>query len=180
MRLFAALIPPEHVLDEVEAAFTPYRGWAHLDWTRRETFHVTLTFYGEVADPAVLLTRLEDVAALHPRRVVRFAGAGAFPGPREARTLWAGVRADLQRLADLCLAAGHGAGAGRALPFRPHLTVARCRRPVDVRPMADALAAFEGTPWTAGEIHLVQSHPGPGTRYETLCRWPLRDATASR
>jgi RNA 2',3'-cyclic 3'-phosphodiesterase len=51
VRLFAALIPPESVLDEIERAFAPYRGGPPaLRWTARDTWHVTLAFYGEVDD----------------------------------------------------------------------------------------------------------------------------------
>jgi 2'-5' RNA ligase len=173
VRLFVALIPPAHVLDEIAAAFAPYRDWPHLRWTGRDTWHVTLAFYGEVDEPtaARLRPRLERAAARHPRRELAFAGAGAFPRARSARTLWTGIQTDLQRLADSCRAAGRreGIDTGRALRFHPHLTVARTRAPRDLRAVVEGLAAYEGTPWTAGEI-----------RYETLCRWPLRDARASR
>jgi 2'-5' RNA ligase len=134
VRLFVALIPPENTLDEIEAAFAPCRdGRPGLRWIRRESWHVTLAFYGEVGDRAVprLLPRLERAAGRHPRRELAFAGAGAFP--------------------------------------RAHL-----------RPIVEALRPYAGTPWTAGEIHLVQSHLGAEVRYETLHRWPLRHPTASR
>jgi 2'-5' RNA ligase len=184
VRLFVALIPPEHVLDEIEAAFAPHRQEPGLRWTGRETWHVTLAFYGEVDDltAARLLPRLERAAGRHPRREPAFAGAGAFPNARSARTLWAGLHADLRRLADSCLAAGRreGLDTGRHLRFHPHLTVARSRTPLDLRPLVGALETFEGTPWSADEIHLVRSHLGAEVRYETLHSWPLRTATASR
>jgi 2'-5' RNA ligase len=182
VRLFVALIPPEHILDEIEQAFAPHAKESGLRWTRRETWHVTLAFYGEVENPAGLLPRLERAAGRHPRRDLAFAGAGAFPKARSARTLWTGVPADLQRLADSCLAAGRreGIDTGSHLRFHPHLTVARAREPLDLRPLVAALETYEGTPWDAGRIHLVRSHLGAEVRYETLQSWPLRTATASR
>jgi 2'-5' RNA ligase len=185
VRLFVALIPPEHVLDEIEAAFAPYRdGRPELRWTRRDTWHVTLAFYGEVDDltQARLLPRLQRAAGRHPRRELAFAGAGAFPKARFARTLWTGIHTDLQHLADSCLAAGRreGIDTGRHLRFHPHLTVARTRTPLDLGSLVDALETYEGTPWSADEIHLVRSHLGAEVRYETLHSWPLRTATASR
>ncbi|MDN3359912.1 RNA 2',3'-cyclic phosphodiesterase [Actinomadura sp. DC4] len=184
MRLFVALIPPEHVLDEVETAFAPYHREPGLRWTRRETLHVTLAFYGEVDDTTAgrLLPRLERAAGRHPRRELTLTGAGAFPKARSARTLWAGVRGDLRRLADSCLAAARreGLDTGGHLGFRPHLTVARSREPLDLRPLAEGLETWEGTPWSADEIHLVRSHLGAEVRYDTLRSWPLRTATASR
>lgn len=185
MRLFVALVPPEPALDEIESAFVPFHdGWPGLRWTSRESWHVTLAFYGEVDDLTTtrLRPRLERAAARHPRRELAFRGAGAFPRPRAARTLWTGIPADLRGLADSCLAAGRreGIDTGRSLRFHPHLTVARTRSPHDVGPIVEALGTYEGSPWAADEIHLVRSHLGAQVRYETLYRWPLKDATTSR
>ena len=85
------------------------------------------------------------------------------------------------------LAASVAAGARRAgappaeegRRFQPHLTLARCRPPVDVQPLVDRLSGYAGTPWTAGEIYLIRSHlprgrPHDRPRYETLASWPLR------
>lgn len=189
MRLFAALIPPEGALDEIERAFAPYRDGptephrSGLRWTRRDTWHVTLAFYGEVDDLTVsrLLPRLERAAGRHPSRALAFAGAGAFPRASSARTLWTGIDTDLRRLADSCVAAGRreGIDMGRTLRFHPHLTVARSRAPLDLRAVVDGLETYEGTPWTAAEVHLVQSHLGAEVRYETLYSWPLKTPTTS-
>lgn len=179
MRLFVALLPPDPVLDEIEGVFAPYRdAWPGLRWTRRASWHVTLAFYGEVEDRIVprLLPRLERAAARHPNRELAFAGAGAFPRAATARTLWVGIDAELCRLADSCLAAARREGieTGVHRKFRPHLTVARAREALDLRPVIDDLAGFEGVPWHAREIHLVRSHLGGGDpRYETVRSWPL-------
>lgn len=179
MRLFAALMPPEAVLDEIAATFGPHHdAWPGLRWTRRESWHVTLAFYGEVDERTAgrLPERLGRAAARHPARELAFAGAGAFPRPASARVLWTGIETDLRRLAESCVAAGRRAGVDieDAKRFRPHLTLARARDPLDVRPLVDGLHAYAGTAWTAGEIHLIRSHPGPRPRYETLHTWPLR------
>lgn len=185
VRLFAALIPPGNVLDEIERVFAPHRAAAPsgLRWTHRDTWHVTLAFYGEVDDLTAerLMPRLERAAGRHPSRELAFAGAGAFPRASVARTLWTGIHTDLRRLSDSCVAAARreGIDMGPSQRFRPHLTVARCRAPLDLRPVVEALAAYEGTPWTAGEVHLVQSHLGGDVRYETLRAWPLKSSTAS-
>jgi 2'-5' RNA ligase len=185
VRLFVALVPPGHVLDEIEAAFAPYReGRPDLRWTGRESRHVTLAFYGEVDDLTTsrLLPRLERAAARHPSRELVFSGAGAFPKAASARVLWTGIRGDLGRLFDSCLAAARreGLDTGPARRFHPHLTVARTRAPRDLTTIVEELRTYEGTPWTAGEIHLIRSHLGAEARYETLYRWPLRHPTESR
>ncbi|MEU1155130.1 RNA 2',3'-cyclic phosphodiesterase, partial [Streptomyces sp. NPDC005918] len=73
--------------------------------------------------------------------------------------------------------------------YRPHLTLARAHgrggmdlRPsggTGLRPYVDALAPFEGTAWTVGELTLVRSNlPRSGVlgerpRYEAVGRWVL-------
>lgn len=183
MRLFAALIPPSRVLDEVETAVAPYRAaWPDLRWVRPDQWHVTLAFFGELDDVALpqLEPRLERAAARHPALELSFAGGGAFPGATRARVLWSGLYGDRRQLASLAssaTAAGRRSGAAAAdkrQRFHPHLTLARCRAPTDLRPLVDALSAYAGSLWTADALHLVRSHLGPRTRYESLSSWPLR------
>ncbi|WP_051468332.1 RNA 2',3'-cyclic phosphodiesterase [Actinomadura oligospora] len=187
MRLFVALLPPQEVLDELEAFVEPLRGIVpELRWTRSELLHVTLAFFGDVDDRTLekLLPRLERAAARHDRLSLSLAGGGAFPdGGAHARVLWTGLygdRRDLAALASSTAAAGRRAGTppDRHSTFRPHLTLARSRHPVDVRPLLEPMSSFAGQPWTAEAVHLVQSRlPAKGrtqVEYESLESWPLR------
>ncbi|MBC6460308.1 RNA 2',3'-cyclic phosphodiesterase [Actinomadura sp. HBU206391] len=182
MRLFVALPLPPRVLDEIEEFIAPLRtGWPDLKWLRRDLMHVTLTFLGEVDDRTLdwLPPRLERAARRYDPLTLSLAGAGAFPGGgAHARVLWTGLYGDrrtLVRLAASVAAAGTRAGSpfGEHRAFRPHLTLARCRRPTDVRPLLDDLSAFAGSPWTADSICLVRSHLGGQVRHETLKTWSL-------
>lgn len=182
MRLFVALLPPPEILDEVERALAPYRAaWPGLRWLDRRNWHLTLTFLGEVDDLVTerVTPRLERAAARHTRFELSFAGAGAFPSAARARVLWAGLhgaRGDLVRLSEATTAAARRAGAppDRHRKFNPHLSVARCREPADLRELVEALRPYAGTAWTADAIHLVRSNLGQTVRYETLLSWPLR------
>jgi RNA 2',3'-cyclic 3'-phosphodiesterase len=190
MRLFVAVGVPAHAADELDGAVAPLRrSWPALRWTGRDAWHITLAFLGEVNETASarLMPRLERAAARHPCLPVSLDGAGAFPGAARARVLWTGVQGDPRALA--ALAASVAAGARRAgVPpaeegrrFQPHLTLARCREPVDARPLVAGLSGYTGTPWTAGEIYLIRSHlpggrPHDRPRHETLRSWPLRAA----
>ncbi|MEO3787112.1 RNA 2',3'-cyclic phosphodiesterase [Actinocorallia sp. B10E7] len=186
MRLFAALIPSEEALDELAEELAEVRAsWPGLRWMSRDLWHVTLAFYGEVDEVGhrLLLPGLER-AADRPALELAFSGAGAFPrGGSRSRVLWAGIEGDLQALSGLAGAvaeAGEAAGAevDRYRAYHAHLTLARSRVPRDLRPLAERLSGFAGAPWTAGEIHLVLSHPGGGRRglrYESLANWPLRE-----
>lgn len=191
MRLFVAVVPPPDILDELEEAVLPVRAEVPgLRWIRRELLHVTLAFLGEVDDRTLdrLLPRLERAVGRHERMSLSLAGAGAFPGSgAHARVLWTGLYGDRRRLARLAAsvaAAGRRAGTlpDKHRSFRPHLTLARSRMPVDVRPLLEPLAAFAGAPWTAESVQLMCSHL-PGKQYATLTyeplkTWSLRDQSS--
>ncbi|MBO0777189.1 MAG: hypothetical protein J2P34_12840, partial [Actinobacteria bacterium] len=88
-----------------------------------------------------------------------------------------GDRSGLAGLAASVAAGARRAGAppaGGNRGFRPHLTLARCRAPADVRLLVDALAGYAGTPWTATEIYLIRSRLSGSPRYETVAACPLR------
>jgi RNA 2',3'-cyclic 3'-phosphodiesterase len=187
MRLFVALaLPPEAAseLDEVVAPLRP--AWPDLRWTGVELWHLTLAFLGEV-DEAVtgkLATSLEHAAHRNAPLPLALAGAGAFPAATRARVLWTGVRGDrmgLGALASSVAGRSRKAGAppagaspaGSKRKYQPHLTLARCRAPVDVRELVHTLSGFQGTGWVAREIHLIHSRLEASPRYEVLGTWPL-------
>lgn len=182
MRLFVAVNPPAGALAELDAVVAPLRpARPDLRWTRRDAWHLTLAFLGEVGETKLeeLSRRLERAASRsHPMRL-SISAAGAFPTARRARVLWAGIRADdpgLEKLAWSVAAAARRAGApppdaGRR--YRPHLTLARCREPAEVTALAGELAAFRGGAWQASQIDLMRSYPGPSPRHEVIGRWPL-------
>ncbi len=184
MRLFVAIMPPAHAVDELEAATAPLRpAWPQLRWTSHDAWHVTLAFLGEVDEVAAdrLMPRLHRAAGRHKSLSLAFGGAGAFPDSGRARVLWTGLHGDRRALAALC---GSVAASARRVgipqpdegrPFRPHLTLARCRAPADVHALVAALSGYAGTPWTVERIHLVRSHLGQAhPRYEDLGSWALR------
>lgn len=156
MRLFAALLPPTAALDEIEAAVAPYQDTPRLRWTVRADWHITLAFYGDVPEPT---RHLADVAATHPPRALTLTGAGAF----NDRHLWLGVQGNLTALATAC------AITLETRPYRPHLTLAHNRGRDSLQPFTNALAPYQGTPWTATELHLMRSAHG----YTSIASWPL-------
>jgi 2'-5' RNA ligase len=184
MRLFVGLAPPASALDDLDAACAPFRpSRDDLRWTSRELWHVTLAFLGEVGEErlARLLPRLERAARRHLAFGLRLAGAGAFPGPARANVLWSGLSGDRKALGELALSVGAGARRAGAPPpdegrrYRPHVTLARCRMPADVRPLVDALEGYQGPAWTAEEIYLIRSTlGGPHPRYEAVGTWKLK------
>jgi 2'-5' RNA ligase len=194
MRLFVAVLPPPAATGELAEAVGPLRRLpdaSALRWTPSESWHFTLAFLGEVDDHVrpELAERLGRAAARHDPCELRLSGGGRFGD----RALWTGAEGDLtglSALADSVRAAARRAGApsDEEHGFRPHLTVARTHRgrPVRLRPFADALAAFRGSPWTADTLCLVSSAlphsgtPGEQPHYTTETAWPLGSPTAHR
>jgi 2'-5' RNA ligase len=186
MRLFVAIAPPVAALDELDAATAPLRpAWPQLRWADRSTWHITLAFLGEVDEATAgrLGPRLERAAHRHPELALSIVGAGAFAKPARARVLWAGIGGHREALPALVGSVGAGcrrAGAAppdEGRPVKPHLTLARCRVPADLRALVESLSGYSGTPWQAREICLVRSFlGGERPRYEVLGNWPLRPA----
>ncbi|MDQ3989518.1 MAG: RNA 2',3'-cyclic phosphodiesterase [Actinomycetota bacterium] len=186
MRLFVALTPPDVVAEELAARVALLRELApELRWSRPEQWHLTLAFLGEVGDAARddIACRLERAARRHAPLPLSFAGGGRFGG----RVLWAGVRGDreaLRRLAESVRAAARRARLPvEERPYRPHLTLARAAD-VELRPLVEQLASFEGREWVAEELHLVRSRlgagPGGTALYEPVASWPLGATVGGR
>ncbi|MFI9721402.1 RNA 2',3'-cyclic phosphodiesterase [Streptomyces sp. NPDC052396] len=187
MRLFVAVTPPSAALTELGRAAQQLHALPHADrlrWTDPATWHFTLVFLGEVGEELLpeLDERLGRAARRHPPHEVRLAGGGRFGD----RTLWAGAEGELETLRALARSAGaaarrSGVAVDESRPFHAHLTLARAtgRARVNLRPFADALAGFTGTPWRVGRLELVRSHlpgsgqPGERPRYEGVRAWDL-------
>ncbi|MDO0934057.1 RNA 2',3'-cyclic phosphodiesterase [Streptomyces sp. DG2A-72] len=189
MRLFAAVLPPDDVVRELALEIDELQklpGADGLRWTGRPGWHFTMAFYGEVDDDLVpeLSARLERAAHRTDLFPLALQGGGQFG---RGRALWVGAEGDvgaLRLLADRAEAAARKAGVpmGEHRRYKAHLTVARSRDAVDVRPYVEAFGRFTSRTWTVGELALVRSNlpksgvPGEQPRYEVVARWPLGGA----
>lgn len=163
-----------------------------LRWTPSHLWHVTLAFMADVAEHEVddVVTAVASVAATREPIPLRLSGAGVFPHVGEARVVWVDVRSDsAEGLADLkSLALGVRRACGRvgASPaggdYRPHLTLARSRRPFEATSWLRVMDAYAGPSWTADEVTVFVSQRGTGKgrpHYEPVAACPL-GATVSR
>jgi 2'-5' RNA ligase len=180
MRLFVALVPPAEARAELAAAIRELPTPPRLRWTRPEQWHLTLAFLAEVDNSSCgqLVERLGRVARRHAPPELALGGAGRFGG----RVLWTRVDGDrvaLRRLVDAVRAAVRRCGLPtERRPYRPHLTLARGGTPApDLAPLVASLRDFNGSTWTASELHLVRSRLGAGpdgtARHEDVAAWPL-------
>jgi RNA 2',3'-cyclic 3'-phosphodiesterase len=96
--------------------------------------HLTLAFLGETGAAAVEAAGAAVLAAAAGRRswTLRWSGAGVFPGPSRPRVMWLGVDG-VDALVDahqaLVTALSESGLPVEDRPYRPHLTLARVRRP---------------------------------------------------
>jgi 2'-5' RNA ligase len=175
-RAFVAVKLPPAVLAAVAAAaeaveFSGLRKMTAAQW------HLTLQFLGDDADVDAVVAALDHFAV--PGGRVRMGGGGAFPKVREARVLWIGLvegadvierlaRGVAERLAPL----GYDADER---PFRPHLTIARCARPTNLRaPVAAIGAGPIGDAWEVDALVVYESRLRPeGARYVERALVPL-------
>lgn len=176
-----ALTPPTGVVEELQARVAALRELEpELRWSRPQQWHLTLAFLGGVGDETrgELSRRLGKAASRYPPLALSFGGGGRFGH----RVLWTRVHGDrdrLRRLAGSVRAAARRSGLpDEQRPYRPHLTLARATTTAtDLRPLVDALAPYEGSGWTADELHLVRSSlgagPGGTALHEPIRSWPL-------
>lgn len=174
MRLFAAVVPPPAVLDALDVFVEPRRDAdPELRWQSRETWHLTLAFFGDVRDDRLdaLATALDDVR-VDPFRLV-LDGAGAFPNPAAGRVLYRGVADGSPRLSALSrrvrTAADRVGVPSDNAKHLPHLTLARRGRPGELTRWLRIVDSFPTASFEVTEFHLVRSRlRRSGAHHEVL------------
>lgn len=160
VRLFAALDVPDDVAERLLALM---KGVPGAKWRPRENLHLTLRFFGEVAEPVA--DEIDAELALAAERNAPFElqlrGAGSFGGA-DPHALWVGARENLalSRLAADCERAARRAGLkpeGRK--FAPHVTLAYLSgAPLDrVQAFEARLGLFETRPFRVEHFTLYSS-----------------------
>ena len=152
---------------------------------RAEGLHLTLRFLGDVDSDVVpsIISAMETAAAESAPFELTLAGTGAFPNTATPRTLWVGMKGDLDQLVTLqrgVQSALETAGFGRSGErFSPHVTIARVRDRVSSTHRRRAAAVLnEAIPSPikvrVDSITLMRSTPQPGgSIYNQLHTAPL-------
>jgi RNA 2',3'-cyclic 3'-phosphodiesterase len=130
-RTFIAADLDEAFLDA--AAAIPISLGASGRRVKRETMHCTLTFFGEVDD--VRLVELKALVEALPNApiAVKATRLDAFGSPRKAHVIVLPLEDDgsLLRLYETI-------GVKEDRPYRPHLTLARLKKPEDLRGLVES------------------------------------------
>lgn len=89
MRAFVAVRLPGKIADELENFLADLRPLANIRWVRREQFHITLKFLGELEQKVIAQVKdaLESIKYFSPF-TVELAHIGAFPNLSSPRVLW--------------------------------------------------------------------------------------------
>jgi 2'-5' RNA ligase len=148
-------------------------------WTRVENIHLTLKFFGNVA-----VDRIPTISAAASRVAKEFSSfpigvgtTGVFPRPSRPQVLWIGVSDSTGKLSGLqrrleeeCEIEGFEK-EDRA--FRPHLTLARMRKPEGAKRLAEAHLhmQFDPAEITLTELIVFRSElSSKGSRYTAISR----------
>ena len=169
VRLFAGIPVPQPALSQLQAILRDLqaRSWP-VRWVRPEGLHLTLKFFGSVAErtaealvPA-LATASDGMGAIP----ISCAGIGSFPPGQRAKVIWLGIDAPgaLELLQDAveraCVPLGFPV-EGR--PFRPHITLGRVKNEEKLPPRAlETIETTPEVPFLAERLVLFQSQPGRG------------------
>jgi 2'-5' RNA ligase len=155
---------------------------AAASWTRPDNIHLTLKFFGNVEEANVSLISaatarvIEEFSPIH----IEVGQTGVFPRPSRPQVLWIGVNdpsgalATLQRRLEEEFALEGFPKEDRA--FRPHLTIARIRKPNNASRLADShlRMEFASLEVTFNELVLFRSELSPkGPKYTAISRHRL-------
>lgn len=171
MRLFIAVAPPLHAIEQIRALPRPAQ--PGVRWTHERTWHITLRFLGELPEPDPVVAVLERTDLGPPIDV--------HLGPQTSQ-LNANVlvvpATGLDDLAERVRAATSELGEPlERKPFHGHLTIARRRRRSHARlPAGDPVDAC----FVADEVVLFSSVLSKeGAEHEAVGRWRLGNEQAT-
>ncbi len=148
-------------------------------WTRVENVHLTLKFFGNVA-----VEKVSTIAAAAARAVEEFSEfqigvghTGVFPRPSRPQVLWIGVSDPSGKLSALQRAVERECAIEgfekEERSFRPHLTIARLRKPEGAKQIADTHLSmnFQPAEITLKELIVFRSElSSKGSKYTAISR----------
>ncbi|MHB9154722.1 MAG: RNA 2',3'-cyclic phosphodiesterase [Endomicrobiales bacterium] len=179
MRIFIAVNLPEDVKEQIERVQeTLKKTLVDVRWVKKEKFHLTLKFLGEVPEEKAAEVVATLSRASRPRQpfTVALKGLGAFPGLRRPRVVWAGIQegqSELKAVArDIENELEPLGFQKEKREFSGHLTLGRVRSPQNLSALVKKIASLETVEmgsFSARSIEVMISAPGSGgSTYQCL------------
>ena len=178
LRCFVAIEVPQPIQGLLKPVQTRLQSEIRrASWTKQGNFHLTLKFLGDVRPETndVVSEAVQNVANAQVPFSIEFGGIGAFPNFTRPRVLWVGIKQGASAVSDLAKAVNlelKYLGFPTDNRFHPHLTLARLRAPMNLKPLQNVLRqydAIDGAVVNVNEITLMRSqlHPN-GAVYTPL------------
>ena len=185
IRCFIAIEIPEPIQNQlVRIQGTLRKQISKASWVKPGNIHLTLKFLGDVdpGDLEPIRNAVEGVTNRQHSFSLHIGGVGAFPNLARPRVIWAGVNFGAERVStlaqDINLALSNRGFSLDTKKFNPHLTIARLKEKIDLRPYANEYRQYgriHGAEMTVDTISLIQSQlHSKGAIYSTLQSYPLR------
>lgn len=184
IRSFIAIELPQELKERIEAYQKRLKPFTRrVRWVQATSLHITLKFLGE--QEKNLIDRVEQnlltVSGAFKPFSVTVNQFGAFPGKRNPRVFWLGIKSDpLESMFDLFhFLENNLQGLGFAKEsrrFSPHLTLARVKAPERFDDLWDFVRdnPFEPYRFKVNEIVLMQSFLKPqGAVYKPIKKYAL-------
>jgi 2'-5' RNA ligase len=168
LRLFAALPIPDDVAEPLAERLHDLEG---ARWRPLEALHITLRFFGEVAETVADDLDAELSTITSPPFALALEEVGSFGEGHRIDSLWAGVgdSEPLRHLAARCETAARRAGLKpETRNYKPHVTLAYLHRPnpAQVAAWIQANNLLKSDVFGVDRFGLYSSHlTGEGSRY---------------
>lgn len=165
MRLYAVVVPPIHVVDDLYHRLDTVRDES-VTWEPASAVRIGLSFFGNVilADVDRLTRRLSEAVAQTTPFEVRFAGGDALAEDGDD-SVCAAVEGDLDGLRALAMSTAAAArNEGFAVDrrwYRPRARIARINATTTVPALQQTLKRLgaAGDFWSVGEVTIVEVKP---------------------
>jgi 2'-5' RNA ligase len=150
IRTFVAIPLPDHVkrfLSRVQSELRSAR--LPAAWPDPARFHLTLKFLGPTRQEMQLpiQSAMTALAGAYPNLTLTAKGMGVFPNDRNARVVWCGIQGRTRGLTNLAADLDKNLQSigvpAQSRPFFPHITLARCKKPVRQGVLNPLLKRFE-------------------------------------
>lgn len=167
IRAFVAVKLPEDIADSLEDFLDDIRPLSKIHWVKREQFHITLKFLGELEPDVIddVIDSLSPMKHFEPFRI-ELSTIGAFPNMKNANVLWLGCSKGAKELSALSRKVNDTLYRDEEIErdprkFRAHMTLARLKGEHVSDDVINQLGTFPLMNWTCDELVLMRSVLNP-------------------